>query len=251
MHTWLTMIAIILAAGRGTRMGALTESIPKPMLEVCGKNLITWKLEALPEEITEIVIVVGYMREQIIECFGTSWNNKKIAYVIQENLTGTGGALELCKELLMYEERFLVLMGDDIYDPIDLKKLIKNTYSILVADNGESGRKKTWQVFFDVDNNLEEIHQTVEEKTSTFINAGAYCLGQEYFLAGLQMMGNGEYSIPHTLVAMISGSKESDSPIKMQVVMAKKWLQLTDPESIIEAEKYVEDGVLLLTGVHN
>ena len=54
------MKAIILAAGRGTRMGNLTEEIPKPMLLYKGKNLIEYKIDILPEEINEVLIVVGY-----------------------------------------------------------------------------------------------------------------------------------------------------------------------------------------------
>ena len=50
------MIAIILAAGRGTRMAPLTDDLPKPMLIVLGKNIIEWKLEALPKEVNEIIL---------------------------------------------------------------------------------------------------------------------------------------------------------------------------------------------------
>jgi NDP-sugar pyrophosphorylase family protein len=230
------MIAVILAAGRGTRMGTLTTETPKPMLKVHGKNLIERKLEALPKEITHVVLVVGYLKENIIEYFGTSWNGISITYVEQAVLSGTGGAIDLCKDLLLNESRFIVLMGDDLYSQEDLQDICSSDYSILVANQGVEGRKKGWQVFFDEKNMLTEIHQDVEAETSPYINAGAYSLGKEYFTEDIYRMDNGEYSLPHTLVNLIKHKQEEGAPLSVGVVVAKSWLQITSPESIVEAE---------------
>jgi NDP-sugar pyrophosphorylase family protein len=234
------MIAVILAAGRGTRMGSLTENLPKPMLVVHGKNLIEWKLEALPNDVTKVIFVVGYMKEKIIDYFGSSWNGIALQYVTQETLDGTGGALLLCKNLLAHEERFLVLMGDDIYDAQDLEELCLNTFSILVADKGDAGRQKGWQVFFDEHNHLEKINQNVEEVTSPYINTGAYCLGQDYFSSELYKMSNGEYSLPHTLLTTITKSTKKDSTLTVRVVVARKWIQITDKETLDEAAQLLK-----------
>jgi len=110
--------AVILAAGKGTRMLPLTETRPKPMQEVSGKNLIEWKLAALPEAIRDVVIVVGYQGEQIREFFGDMWHGRSIRYVVQEKLNGTAGALWSARNLL--HGRFLVLMGDDLYAKEDI-----------------------------------------------------------------------------------------------------------------------------------
>lgn len=231
------MIAVILAAGRGTRMGTLTENIPKPMLTVHGKNLIKRKLEVLPKEITKVILVVGYLQESIMEYFGTSWNGIIIEYVEQTILSGTGGAIDLCKEQLQYEDQFMVLMGDDLYSQEDLQDIVSNKYSILVAHQGVEGRKKGWQVFFDEMNMLQEIHQDIEEVTSPYINAAAYSLGKEYFTEELYKMDNGEYSLPHSLVNLINRKQREGSPLPVRVVVAKSWIQITSPESIAEAEK--------------
>ena len=50
------MQAVILAAGRGTRMRELCDSCPKPMVPILGKPLLEWRLETLPTEITEVII---------------------------------------------------------------------------------------------------------------------------------------------------------------------------------------------------
>lgn len=233
------MLAIILCAGRGTRMGTLTDICPKPMLMVQGKNLIEWKLEALPQEVTKVILVVGYMKEMIMSHFGSSWNGVEIIYINQLTLSGTGGALLLCKDAVRDEKQFLVLMGDDIYDKDDLLELSKNRFSLLVSDQGDVGRKKGWQVFFD-NNQLQKIHQEVEEETSPYINAGAYSLGFEYFSADLYMMANGEYSLPHTLLSMIDTKQEKGEAFPIHVVISKKWIQITDPKSIDDAETFLK-----------
>jgi bifunctional UDP-N-acetylglucosamine pyrophosphorylase/glucosamine-1-phosphate N-acetyltransferase len=220
-------------------MGHLTENIPKPMLQVCGKNLIEYKLEALPKSVTSVILVVGYKKEVITEYFGDSWNGIAISYVTQDTLDGTGGAMKLCEELLQNEDRFLVLMGDDIYDKEDIEALASSRFSILVSDQGEAGRTKGWQVFFDSQTNqLLKINQHTEEETSPYINAGAYSLGKEYFSAEPYKMDNGEYSLPNTLLNLISSYEhgDKDKKLSVKVVVAKKWIQITDPETLTQAE---------------
>jgi NDP-sugar pyrophosphorylase family protein len=97
--------AVVLCAGKGTRMLPLTEHHPKPLQEVLGKNLIEWKLEALPSEVADVILVIGHQGEQIQNFFGDEWKDKTIRYVVQKELNGTAGALLAAKPLL--GERFL------------------------------------------------------------------------------------------------------------------------------------------------
>ena len=113
--------AVILAAGRGKRMLPLTDFLPKPLVDVKGKNLIEWKLLALPGTVTDIVLVVGYQGEQIRNFFGDTWQGRNIRYAEQKELNGTAGALWSAKDLL--SGKFLVLMGDDLYDSSDIEKM--------------------------------------------------------------------------------------------------------------------------------
>ncbi|MBU6390492.1 NTP transferase domain-containing protein, partial [Patescibacteria group bacterium] len=87
------MQAVILAAGRGVRMNHLTANTPKPLLSVGKANLIEWKLSALPTEFDEIIIIVGYLGEQIRKHFGDQFGGKRVRYAEQKDLNGTGGAL--------------------------------------------------------------------------------------------------------------------------------------------------------------
>ncbi|MEJ2277755.1 MAG: nucleotidyltransferase family protein [Candidatus Lokiarchaeota archaeon] len=89
------MKAIILAAGKGTRLRPLTNKYQKTMVPVHGKPLIEYIIEGLIYAgFKEIIIVVGYQKEQIKQYFndGKKWNIE-ISYVEQKKLNGTGGAL--------------------------------------------------------------------------------------------------------------------------------------------------------------
>src|SRR5271170_822185 len=93
--------AVILAAGRGTRMGELTKEIPKPMLEVDGKPVLEHIIEGLRDEakIHDLFIIIGWQGHVIRDYFGDGrrWN-VNIAYGEQKVQDGTGKAPEVARE---------------------------------------------------------------------------------------------------------------------------------------------------------
>src|SRR3989344_8985294 len=109
------MKAIILAAGEGKRMRPLTLTKPKPMLEVLDKPLLHWIIDSLPEEITEIILVIGYKGDQIKKYFGNSFGGRKITYIEQKEQLGTAHALKLVKPILKNGERFIFMYADDLH----------------------------------------------------------------------------------------------------------------------------------------
>ena len=114
------MQAVLLAAGQGEKLRPITYDVPKPMIRIAGKNLIEHNIDQLPNEIDELIIVVGHLAPQIINHFGNEYKGKKITYVKQKKLLGTGHALSICKQHL--KDRFLVMMSDDIYDRKDIER---------------------------------------------------------------------------------------------------------------------------------
>lgn len=227
------MIAIILAAGRGTRMAPLTDDLPKPMLSVLGKNIIEWKLESLPKEIDEIIMIVGYKKEIIKNYFGSSWRGIPINYIEQITLNGTGGAIALCEKYI--KDKALILMGDDIYNKEDLEKLCKYDNAILVLDEGELGLTKKAQV---IEKNglligLNEGQSQTGVKSS-LINTGAYVLSKEYFKYPLVNVSETEFGLPNTLVQVAKD-------ISVNVLQAKWWIQITSPEHLTRAEKLLSE----------
>ena len=80
------MQAVILAAGKGTRMRPLTYDIPKPMLPIKGKPVLEYTLSFLPDDIDEVIIVVNYLGKHIKKYFGGRVERKK------NNIRLSGGA---------------------------------------------------------------------------------------------------------------------------------------------------------------
>lgn len=218
------MQVIILAAGKGTRMKNLTEETPKPMLKIKGKPILEYKLEALPDEIDEIIFVVGYKRGKIEEYFGDDFKGKKITYVVQENLNGTGGAVQLVKDLV--EDKFLVMMGDDLYHPKDIKNILLYENAILASVAENPSQFGVFKV--DKDGNLLEIVEKPIDPPSNLINTGLYALTKDFFNYELVPISETEFGLPQTLVKMAK-----DFPIK--IIKTDKWQPIGNPEELEEA----------------
>lgn len=228
------MYAVILAAGRGTRMNTLTDTLPKPLLQVAGKSLLEHKLDVLPDSITDVCIIVGYKGELIKEHLGTKYGPLRLHYVEQKELNGTGGALWLLQERL--DSKFLVLMGDDLYTKKDIETCLEYEWAYLV----EERRQKTDSTFtggnviVDAKHTLQDIR--VEECTDPIIRitTGLYVLQPTAFSYTLvpKAPGSTEYGLPHTLVSVAK-----DFPI--HVLPSTAWMQVTRPEDIPEAETWL------------
>lgn len=223
------MQAVILAAGLGTRMGELTKSTPKPMLKIQDRTLLEHNLTALPDEIDEVVIVVGYLAEQIKGFLGTKFLGKKITYVHQQELRGTGHALALCRDVL--HDRFLVLMGDDLYYEKDLEALVKHPLAVLVweLENDELKDSRQANVKIDPQGKLEDITERQPAKKGMLVNAGAYVLDRRYFDYPLALAGNmtDELGLPQTFLQMVKGGAKFD------VVRAQWWHKVATAEDLI------------------
>lgn len=108
------MKALILAGGRGKRLNEHSENKNKCMLPHKGRPVITYSLDsAAGTDVEEIVMVVGYRAEEIINVFGNTYKNKKINYVIQWEQKGLVHAIECAKEALGGHD-FMLMLGDEI-----------------------------------------------------------------------------------------------------------------------------------------
>ncbi len=111
------MKALILAGGRGSRINEFAAGSNKCTIPLNGKPIIEYNLDAIKDlDISEIIIVVGYKAEEIINRYGNNYKGKRIQYVIQWEQKGLVHAIENSKEFLT--EDFLLLLGDElIYKP--------------------------------------------------------------------------------------------------------------------------------------
>lgn len=118
------MKAIILAAGTGKRVYPLAVNKPKPMFKLLGKPLMEYVIEELAAaEIHEVICVVGHKAEQIIDYFGNEKHGVSISYATQEEARGMADAL-LSARPALNGEKFLVVNGDDMFDPGLVKKML-------------------------------------------------------------------------------------------------------------------------------
>jgi NDP-sugar pyrophosphorylase family protein len=107
--------ALILAGGRGKRLGEFTEDYNKSMLRFGDKHLIEYSLDnAVQIGAQEIVIVVGYMAEQIINTFGINYRGVPVKYVIQREQKGVVHAMECSREALGGAD-FILLLADEFF----------------------------------------------------------------------------------------------------------------------------------------
>lgn len=222
------MQAVILAAGRGTRMGALTENIPKPMVPILGRPLLEWKINALPENITEVIVTIGYLGEQIRSYFGTEWQGKKMTYVEQTVLNGTGGSIHAVKEHL--EEQFLVTMGDDLYVTEDLENLTKLSYGILGLHTKEAEKFGILKV--NENNELLAVTERPHGQREGFINTGGYMLCKDFFAVPLIAISETEFGLPQTLAQLAE-------TVSIPVLTVTDWQPVGCPEDIPQAEAFI------------
>ncbi len=117
------MQAVIIAAGKGTRIQPISLTRPKPLFQLMGQTMIEYTLDQLEGIASEVILVLGYKGEMIQKKIGSRYKGMKIRYVWQKQQTGTGSAVAAA--LKHIDERFLLLMGDDLYPKKDIKNILK------------------------------------------------------------------------------------------------------------------------------
>ncbi len=150
------MQAIILCAGEGVRMRPLTNDRPKQLVEVAGKPLIEHIIRALPSSITEVILVVGYRGEDLVNKIGERFAGRSIKFVWQKEKLGTADALRRAKGLL--NGRFLLLYGDDLIDTESITRALDHEACLLAYEHEEPHR------FGVIVLNSEGFVETVVEK---------------------------------------------------------------------------------------
>ena len=117
------MKAFLLAAGRGKRLKPLTNEIPKPLIDISGKPLIQYKLEALKEiGVRDVVINISYMKERFHEQY-LNWKslgmNIELSY--EEDLLGTGGGIGKVSDF--FNDQDFIFCSSDVWTEYDLNNL--------------------------------------------------------------------------------------------------------------------------------
>jgi len=220
------MQCVILAAGKGTRLRPLTENTPKPLVKVAGKPLLDHIVGALPSSIDELIIVTGYLGDQIREHCGDNYFGRKVSYIEQVEQKGTGHALWLCKDLI--KGRFLYMFADDIHGKDDLARVTSYTRAMLTLTTDTPERFGI--VVRNPDGTLGEFVEKPEHAPSNLASTGVFVLDQHIFEFEPKIETNGEFY--HTNMI-----QEYSIKYPIAVVEQRLWIPIGYPEDIERADK--------------
>ena len=224
------MKAVILAAGEGVRMRPLTLKIPKPLLEVAGKPLIYHLVKNLPEKITELIVVHGYLGEQIVKYCGEEFLGRKVTYVRQPEKKGTYNALELARPHLG-DGSFAILYSDDLFDKETFEEFVKYDLAAIAAEVPNPQRYGV--ATLNGDGSLKEIFEKAENPPSNLALVGGFILNSLIFNYPPGGAIKGEFLLPTAVSAM---SKDH----KIHVVKARSYIPVGVIEDLAKAEKILE-----------
>jgi len=223
--------AVILAAGRGTRMGAITETVPKPMLPVGGRPILEHILERLTTAgVSKFLIVVGYQREVIENHFhGSPFD---IQFVTQEPVNGTGSAALLAREFAA-DNPFLLTFGDILCSPDEYTRAIKSLAADTQCVLAVKAVDDPWQgaAVYEESGRITRIIEKPPKGTSAtqWNSAGFYGFRPVVFqyLADLKPTVRNEYELTSAVDAMLaSGLQLKISPIEGE------WRDVGRPEDL-------------------
>ena len=171
--------AVILAAGEGQRLRPFTVNRPKVMLSVADKPILQYVVESLAKNgIRNIVLVVGYRKEQVFDYMGSGEQfGVDITYVTQEKQLGTAHALAQAKGVIKNE--FLVLPGDNLIEADTIAQFAAiKPEAILVKRVDNPAR---YGVVTIERRMVKEVVEKPEEARSNIVSTGIYAFTTEIF----------------------------------------------------------------------
>ena len=219
--------AVILAAGEGQRLRPFTVTKPKVMLSIADKPILQYVIESLAQNgIRNLVLVVGYRREQVFDWIGSGEQfGVEVTYITQEKQLGTAHALAQAKAVT--ENEFLVLAGDNLIEADTIAQfaaikpeavLVKQVdnpvrYGVVTIDNGV----------------VKDIVEKPKEARGNVINTGIYAFTRQIF-----SFIEPELDIPDALNNMIA----QGHPISAQETDGT-WLDVVYPWDILSLNEAV------------
>lgn len=230
------MKAIIPAAGIGTRLRPHTHTAPKALLHVAGKPIIGHILdELLAFGIDEVVIIVGFLGDKIVDYVKKSYRIK-VNFITQEKLNGLGWAINLTRDQIS-DEPVLIILGDTIFEA-DLSGVLQGEYDSVgtkvVDDPRRFGVARMDGDF------IAELIEKPEEPVSKQALVGIYyirstelfkrCLGE---LIERKITTRGEYQLTDALGLMIKHG------CKMTTFNVDGWFDCGKPEALLSTNRYL------------
>ena len=234
--------AVLLAAGRGTRMRGLTSDMPKPMIEVRGKPILLHIVEGLRAAgVRQFFIIVGYRAEIVRQLFGDgSRFGVAIEYATQLVQDGTGKVVELARDFAAANP-FVLSYGDIIVDPQNYQRLValEDGTEATIAVKRNEDVSKGGAVFLNERFELIDLREKPQpgEPTSPWYNAGIYAFRPSIFdfTAQLKRSPRGEFELTDAVRALALSGK------KVQAIeLTGDWADVRDPEILAQLNRQAQ-----------
>jgi UDP-N-acetylglucosamine diphosphorylase/glucosamine-1-phosphate N-acetyltransferase len=237
------MKAVILAAGEGVRLQPITATRPKHLIQVGGKPILEYCLNAVKASgITEVIVVTHYMGDAIRQCFADGENmGLKISYAEQTEMLGTGSAVSVVEPYV--DGDFVLIYGDLLFASealADVVRLFEAEKPAAVMAVVPVEKPESYGV---VELEKEKIVKrivekpTTEETPSNLANAGVYMLSNKIFEKIRQTKASvrGESELTDALSLLIADGKT----ILASRISKDNWIDVGRPWDLFEANNWV------------
>ncbi|MXV61225.1 NTP transferase domain-containing protein [Natronorubrum sp. JWXQ-INN-674] len=237
------MQAVVLAAGKGTRLRPLTEDKPKVLVEVDGKPLIEDVFDNLLEiGVTELVVVVGYMKEKIIERYGDEYEGVPITYAHQREQLGLAHAILQAEPHI--DDDFVLMLGDNVFrgnlgDVINRQREDRADAAFLVEEVPYEEASRYGVLDTNEYGEIVEVVEKPDEPPSNLVMTGFYTFTPAIFHAChlVQPSDRGEFELPDAIDLLIQSGRTIDA-IRMD-----GWrIDVGYPEDRDKAEDRLDDA---------
>jgi dTDP-glucose pyrophosphorylase len=236
--------AVLLAAGRGTRMRELTADLPKPMIEVRGKPVLQHIVEGLRDAgVRRFLIIVGYRADAVQNFFGDGERYKiDIQYATQVKQDGTGRIVDLAQNFVN-ESAFVLAYGDILVAPENYKRLVDlaDDVEALVSVTRGEDVSKGGAVFLNDKMELVDLREKPKpgEATSPWYNAGLYAFRPSIFefTAKLKPSPRGEYELTDAIRELAQSGKVRAGRAVKALELTGAWADVRDPEILAKLNK--------------
>ncbi len=228
--------AVLLAAGRGTRMRELTAGLPKPMIKVRGKPILLHIVEGLQAAgIKDFLIIVGYQGDAVRDYFGDgTCFGLQIKYATQVVQDGTGRVVDLARDFVD-QSPFVLSYGDILVDPGNYKAIadLADDVEAIVSVKQNEDVSKGGAVFVNERLEVADIREKSQpgETTSAWYNAGVYAFRPSIFdwTAKLQPSPRGEYELTDAIRDLARCGKKVKA-----LELTGAWADVRDPEILAQ-----------------
>src|SRR5438874_12909503 len=224
--------AVVLAAGRGTRMRELTNDVPKPMIEVRGKPVLQHIVQGLRDAgVRKFLIIVGYHAEAVRNFFGDGRShNAAIEYATQTVQDGTGRVVNLARDFTGGSP-FVLSYGDILIGQENYKRVVDlpdDVEAVITVTRGEDV-SKGGAVFVNEQMELVDLREKPKpgEPTSPWYNAGLYAFHSSifHFITKLKPSPRGEYELTDAVRDLAYSGKKVKA-----LELSGAWADVRDPE---------------------